>query len=147
MSINKISKISKISKNLANLILIVEIIYIVYILRYFKTTQSFSFYPQSRLIDKFEINIGKYLSHNVYNTTKPEHHICPFGRDGAILMAIYLLIRLYCLSNNYKWSWTLNKVIVLVIFLLAWMNLNAIIYLIPFFIWEIYLSYSGILKP
>ena len=119
------------------LLSILESIYVVYMLRYFKTTQSLIF---NNNINITKLNLFSYLKHNEYNTNTPQHHICQFGRDGSILIAIYLLLRSFYLYRNMKWNWQTNKIIIFIIFLISLINMNAVIYLIPFYITELYIN-------
>ena len=123
------------------LISILEAIYVVYMLRYFKTTQSFIVSDMPNIINT---NMFSYLKHNEYNTNSPEHHICKFGRDASLIIGIYLLIRAYSIHQYKSWNWKINIIIVSIIFLISLINLNAVIYLFPFYVTEIYLISQSI---
>lgn len=125
------------------LISLIEIIYVVYMLRYFKTVYSMSLYEGNIRKLFTNIDIKKYISHNINNTLVPEHHICPFGRDSALIIGLYLLVRVYYLYNNYKWNWKLNKNILMLILVVSLVNMNAVFYLLPFFITEIIIFYNN----
>tara|TARA_B100001248_G_scaffold256018_1_gene236509 strand:- start:921 stop:1052 length:132 start_codon:yes stop_codon:yes gene_type:complete len=38
-----------------------------------------------------------------------------------------------------KWNWQTNKIIIFIIFLISLINMNAVVYLIPFYIAELYI--------
>lgn len=121
------------------LFFILEAIYVIYILRYYKTTHSFIIPENDNIQNLFS---GNYIKHNTYNTDTPEHHICKFGRDVSLIIGLYLFVRVYYIYNNKKWNWTLNKLMVFIIFICSFMNMNAVVYLIPFFIFELYIINS-----
>lgn len=132
--------ISKI--NLYLYISVIEVLYILYILRYFKTNVSFHYGN----IQNYFINLSQYLGinknyfkHPIYYSQEPINHICPFGHQMAIVIAIFLIMRVYLLGIN-KYSKKINYIVLLLIFIGSFMNLNAVIYLIPFFVMELYLN-------
>ena len=112
--------------------LLLEIGYVVYVLRYFKTCYSFDFR---------NLNLTGYLYHLNKTSQKPESHICPFGQDMSLLLAIYLIYRLYLYHTHKKINININKTVLLIVFLLSLLNYNAVVYLIPFFIMELILIY------
>jgi hypothetical protein len=129
-----------------NLILItfIEIIYVIYMLRYFKTKYSLSLYEVGIRNMFTNHSLKNYVSHNINNTSIPDHHICPFGRDASLIIGLYLLLRIYYLKNNNNWNWIINKTIVILILLISLVNINAVIYLLPFYITELIILYNSI---
>jgi hypothetical protein len=105
-----------------NKITIVEAIYVFYMLRYFTTTYNFA-HP---LLD-FSSN---YFKHPIEVIDQPRNLICEFGHDCAIFLSLIVLLRLFNIN-------IINKYILFLIFILSLMNFNALIYLIPFFIYEL----------
>ena len=114
-----------------------------YMLRYFKTTVSFSLY-EGNIRKLFKNNtIRHYVSHNLKDTLIPESHICPLGRDASLIIALYLILRIYYLCNNYEWNWCLNKNMIFLVLVISLVNMNAVIYLLPFYIIEFFIIYSN----
>jgi hypothetical protein len=103
-------------------------IYIVYMLNYFKTTYSFA-HP----LTYFD---NKYLYHPIVNSEHKKNMICKMGNDGAWIIALFLVLRFTLKKNNIK---NCSKVVYLLILILSFLNLNAILYLIPYFILELVL--------
>ena len=123
---NKLTKLS--------LITLVEIVYVVYMLRCFKTRYSFA-HPLVKFNDE-------YLKHPIGKSATAQSTICQFGHDGAIIIALLLLLRLkalYIFNVNRKKVASFNTFCLIIIIILAFMNFNALIYLLPFFVCEIIL--------
>jgi len=116
------------------LITIIEIIYLYYMFHQFRTKYSFN-HPFEYLVNN---NFGNYFQHSVQSSDY-KRKICKFGRDGVIVIILYLIIRYILIKfnliskNNIN---NFNKFVLIIIFLLSWMNLNAVIYFIPFFIFD-----------
>lgn len=110
---------------------ILEAVYVVYMLRYFKTRYSFA-HP----LVKFK---AEFLRHPIGTSPKPVSNICPFGHMGAILIAIAIFIRL-TISINRIFPRNIvkmySRMAVFMIFIFSLMNMNAVLYLTPFFISE-----------
>ncbi len=105
------------------ILIIFEALYILYMLRYFKTKYNFA-HP---LLD-FS---SDYFKHPIEVISEPMNLICNFGHDGAIILSLVILLRLFNIN-------IINKYILFIIFILSLMNFNALIYLLPFFIYEIF---------
>ena len=67
----------------------IEIVYVIYILRFFKTRYSLA-HPMV----KFN---SEYLKHPIGKFDAPQSNICKFGHDGAIIIALLILLRLKAL--------------------------------------------------
>jgi len=76
-------------------------------------------------------DIFDYFKHSVNSNEVSENHICPFGKVAIVILSVFLLYK-----KKYKCS---SIVILLITFLLSFMNMNAMVYLIPYFIVEIYI--------
>jgi hypothetical protein len=101
----------------------------------FKTKYSFN-HPLEYLVND---NLGNYYEHPMGIIDNNKSKICKFGRDGALIIIIYLISRYFILKLNLLSRNILviiNKIILLIIFLLSWMNLNAVIYFLPFIIFD-----------
>ena len=118
------------------LISIIESIYVIYILNYFKTSYSLA-HP----LTYFE---NKILYHPIGTSSKPICNICKLGNYGAFLIAFFILTRYVILqktkNNNTRKSLKLFSIFfVSGVLLLSFLNMNAVVYLIPYFITEYYL--------
>ena len=77
------------------LITLIEIVYVVYMMRCFKTRYSLA-HPLVKFNDE-------YLKHPIGKLDTPQSNICQFGHDGAIIIAILVLLRLKALYLfNFK---------------------------------------------
>ena len=115
-------------------ITLVEIVYVIYMLRCFKTRYSLA-HP----LVKFN---EEYLKHPIGKLDTARSTICQFGHDGAIIIAVLLLLRLkalYIFNVKAKNVASFNAFALIVIMILAFMNFNALVYLLPFFVCEIIL--------
>ena len=96
--------------------------------------------------EKFQLNylnetvserIYSFINHPTSDSSFPESKICIFGKKIIYLLLIYLLIRI-CLPINFLKK--LNPYVLLITFILSLANFNALIYLTPYFIIEIFLN-------
>ena len=118
---------------------IIEIIYVYFMLNFFKTTYSIHHPLEFILINKFPDFLKHPISKYDYS-----NKICPFGHFASNILVIYLIIR-YFVYNNYKIKYILKKiniVILIITAILSLLNMNAFIYLFPYFIVEIFIQLS-----
>ena len=122
------------------LITIIEIIYLFYMFLLFKTTFSihhpYEYYLTNKLPD--------YFKHPVY-TGEYENKICPFGKISIIFLILLILIRFIFINqynNNIQYK-KLNIFVIIITLFLSLMNINALIYIIPF----IFLEFILLTKP
>jgi hypothetical protein len=106
----------------------------------FKTNYSFS----SAVFDKQVQSMGNFFIHN---TNIYENKICGFGRLMAIIAFTLAFIRLCVIYNDYEYSKIsiINKTLIfdIICIILAYiMNLNALIYIIPVVLGELYIIYN-----
>jgi hypothetical protein len=120
-------------KKIVLAISIVQAIYVVYMFQYFKTTYSFE--TSRKLV------LSGIFFHPVEDSHTPISHICPFGHTMAYPIAIYLIGRNFVLQDNQKLKNKINLFINSLILLGSLMNINAVVYLLPFFIAEMLLYY------
>ena len=118
---------------------IIEGIYVIYILRYFKTTQSFAMYERGLISGQLTGKMKQYLTHNIHNTDKPMHHICAFGRDASLLLGIFFFLRAYYIHKKISWNWTRNNIALLLVFMGCFLNINAVVYMLPIVLAELYI--------
>ena len=94
--------------------------------QFFKTTICFNHPLEFYLTN----NLSNYFNHPI-DSIDYESKICDFGKNIIWLLVIYLIYKSYNnISNN------INNFIILITFILSLLNLNAFIYLIPYFISE-----------
>ena len=113
------------------LITFIEIIYLFYMFFLFETSYSFG----SAIFDKQIQNIGTFFIHNTNNY---ENKICIFGKFMAIIAIILALIRCYERRNTFTFNLIFDIICVI---LAALMNLNALVYIIPLILCEIYIMF------
>ena len=123
--------------NLTNTI--IEILYIIYMLGgYFKT--QYSLLHPVLLFNNLK---NDYLNHSgVWKSAEKESKICIFGHWMAILLAVYLILKYILYTKKYinkKYINTINTFVFIVGVILSLMNPNAFLYLLPVFIYELYL--------
>ena len=118
------------------LVSIAEAIYVIYMLNYFRTKYS--------LAHPFTYFENKFLYHPIGKADKPICNICPLGNIGAFSIAFYVIVRWIIVIKSKKD--TKNKGVKLfsifafvLVFIMSLLNFNAVVYLIPYFITEIYL--------
>jgi hypothetical protein len=100
----------------------------------FKTNYSFNY----AIFDKQINSMGSYF---VHDTGRFENKICLFGKFMALIAIILAFIRLS--SNNKASLFYITLIFDLVCLLLASvMNLNALVYIIPIILCEIYIIYN-----
>ena len=123
------------------LISLIEMLYIYYMFHIFETR-----FTINNPWEKFQLNylnetvserIYSFINHPTSDSSFPESKICIFGKKIIYLLLIYLLIRV-CLPINFLKK--LNPCVLLITFILSLANLNALIYLTPYFIIEIFLN-------
>lgn len=126
---------TSLDKNQFLILTLVEAVYVVYIMNFFKTRYS--------LAHPFSYFENKFLYHPIGKSDKPICNICPLGNWGSVAIAIYIILRWIIYTNtdnkNTKTNLRLFSVFTLaLVVLLSFLNFNAVVYLIPYFIVEIY---------
>ena len=115
----------------------IETIYLIYMYFIHKTNFSFN----SAIFDKQVNSMGSFFIHD---TGYYENKICPFGKFMAIIAVILLWIRYYYLINTENYSNIIIKITIIFnltcVILAGLMNLNALVYIIPLIISEIYVN-------
>ena len=113
-----------------NYIKLFESLYIIFMYNFFKTRYSIH-HPFEYLINSQ--NMYQFFSHPIYSG-KYENKICVFGKYVSVLLVLWIVFR-----KKYKIHKKINTVIfstVLIGSLL--MNLNAFIYMLPVFMYELW---------
>lgn len=112
-----------------------EAIYIIYMFNYFKTKFSFEFDRPLLFFYELLKKVGiktKYMTHSMSSTVIPTSHICQFGHFISWIIGIYLILRCFIPKLNKY-----NKLVLFLIFVGSFLNMNALVYLIPFFLIEL----------
>lgn len=128
----------------------VEVVYLVYMFWLFETTVYFH-HPVHFMKQCFEQN--KTFDHGVwtsffkhpYKTGEVKrNYICPFGKRVIIALCVYLIvIRIWYYlvvadQTSAKHVYvTVHSIVLALTFVLSWMNMNAMVYLIPFFMVDV----------
>ena len=104
---------------------ILESLYLVFMFHFFKTSMDFNVLSSPK---------GWLFEHLIGD--KYGLRICPFGRIAIFALIFVLIARHYFeISDNFI------RFALLVSFVLSLMNLNAVVYLIPVWIIELYYLY------
>ena len=117
--------------------------YVFYMLRYFKTKKSFNYGNIHLHIQKL-LNLKKILEHPLNDSLIEINHVCPLGHFVGILLFIFLAFRFpickylkdFYKINSFKYLYKVSLVILILMFIGSFMNLNVVVYLIPYFIIE-----------
>jgi len=110
--------------------------YLLYMFRYFKTTYSvhhpLEYVMRHRLSDFFKHPIG--------TSNEPEYRICPFGRQTVFVLVAFLCVRCYAFYRGWLSPRVIKKCSLVVCIgtaIFSFLNMNAFLYLIPYFILEL----------
>ena len=120
---------------------IIEGLYIIYMFVFFKTTYSLEIgrnFSPLKLIQKY-LTDSSVFHHPIVRSVKYKSQICLFGKYASVVIFIYLILRNYIKILN-----RLNSYVIATIFIFCFMNYNALLYLMPFFLLEIYLTREGL---
>lgn len=123
------------------LISIIEAIYVIYFLRFFKTCMCLD---KGYILQKIGLN-NKYFNHPTYRSHIPISMICPFGHFISIVIVLYLVVR-FMLPITLKNILIINLVVLGMIFIGSFMNINAVVYLLPFIIFDLGLNIFLLVK-
>ena len=112
-------------------------------LRYFKTKKSFNYGNIHLHIQKL-LNLKKILEHPLNDSLIEINHVCPLGHFVGILLFVFLALRFpickylkdFYKINSFKYLYKVSLVILILMFIGSFMNLNVVVYLIPYFIIE-----------
>ena len=79
------------------------------------------------------LDISNIMYHPKVRTAKAQSQICLFGKYGAILIFIFLILR-----NYFYFLKKQNRLVFAIIFIFCFMNYNAMFYMLPIFLIELY---------
>ena len=117
------------------LVSIIEALYVIYMLNFFKTKYSLA-HPLSNFNNE-------YLKHPIGKSDIPISNICEFGHQSSWLLAAFIILRPFFIN---KYTRNLNILGLIIVFSFSLLNMNAVVYLLPVFILEIYLITNNYLK-
>lgn len=117
------------------IITIFEIIYVYYMLNFFKTNYSIH-HPLEYI---FINNLPKFFSHPI-GKYDYSNKICPFGHFASNILVLYLIFRYLAITRTKINLRFINIIILIITVLLSLMNMNAFIYLLPYFFLEAYVQ-------
>ena len=109
---------------------IIESLYLIYMFLFFKTSinfDTFTFRPR--------INVSEDSSFFHSNGNEYGSKICPFGKSIIFLFVAILLLRNYISIPKYIMVAT-----IVIAILMSFINLNALVYILPVIIYEIWLQ-------
>lgn len=109
-------------------------VYLVWMFRHFRTTFTVH-HPLEALMQQ---HVGTYFKHP-YGNTAYGRKICPFGQHVILVLVGFLWVRVYLEatgSASEATVRTLSGVALVGVALCSLMNMNAVLYLIPYFLYE-----------
>ena len=135
-------------QNALRLLSVSEGLYIIYMFCFFKTTYSFelgrwdwgkmssTLKSSTKSSNVFSSFIG-LIHHPTTESNIPESQICIFGKYASIAIFIFFILRHYvdCIKGY-------NIYIILLIFICCFSNYNAVVYMIPIILIELYLYFT-----
>ena len=109
-------------------------VYLVWMFRHFQTAFTVH-HPLEALMQR---HVGDYFKHPYGNTTYGRK-ICPFGQHAILVLVLFLWVRVYLEatgSASEATVRTLSGVALGITALCSLMNMNAVLYLVPYFVYE-----------
>ena len=125
------------------LISLIEGIYIVYMFVFFKTCYSLEIGrwqgdPITNFFkNKFKLDVTKLFDHPTTKTKVPKSQICMFGKYASVLILVHLILRHFVSFLKH-----INLYVFIIIFLFCLLNYNALLYMIPVFLIELFSSFK-----
>lgn len=111
-------------------------LYLFFMFRHFKTHycihHPLEYYFQDRLGDFFK---------HPFHDTGYNNKICPFGHQAILVLIGFLWLRWYLEKKQVmgvSTIKTLSRVFMVIVLITSLLNLNATLYLIPYFVLELY---------
>ena len=107
---------------------IIQGLYIIYILNFFKTKYSLA-HPLSNFS-------SDYFKHPIGVNSTPISNICEFGHQMSWFLGLFVVLRSLFITKFTKY---ISIIVLIITATFSLLNFNAVVYLIPHFIIEIYL--------
>ena len=99
---------------------------------YFKTKINFA--------SKFSLFTNNLFYHPIEPVNEPINMICPIGHCLAYIGVIFIIIRLFFKNSLHKkYLYNFHYPIVFIIILFSLINFNSFVYLVPLFLYEIFI--------
>ena len=98
-------------------------VYVIYMLNFFKIRYSIA-HPYTYFKNPI-------LFHPIKNTKEPRSMICQFGHIGGWFLGAFIILRQFI-----KVPEKFNKLVFFSVLAVSMINLNAVVYLIPYFVYE-----------
>ena len=79
------------------------------------------------------------MFHPIYNTKTKKSMICQFGHDASWFIALFIILRTYIISKKLIPIKIVKKVsnwLMIGVFVVSLVNLNAVVYLLPYYLLE-----------
>jgi hypothetical protein len=135
-------------QNALRLLSVLEGLYVIYMFCFFKTTKTLELgrWDWKEISTSLKSNtksksIFSSLIDLIYHPTTasniPESQICLFGKYASIAILIYFILR-HCIDSLKRY----NIYIILLIFICCFSNYNAVVYMIPIILIELYLYFT-----
>jgi hypothetical protein len=107
----------------------IEAFYVLYMLNYFKTRYSLA-HPLSNFN-------SSYFAHPIGVSSEPVSNICEFGHSASWFLVAFILLRICFIKSKYIRH--LSIFVLVIVASVSMLNFNAVVYLLPYFIYEIHL--------
>ena len=107
---------------------IIQAFYIIYMLNFFKTKYSLA-HPLSNFS-------SDYFNHPIGFSNEPISNICEFGHQSSWILALFVILRTLFIN---KFTKQISLIVLIITAIFSMLNFNAVIYLVPHFIIELYL--------
>ena len=112
---------------------LLEGLYVMYMFICFKTVFSLEINRSGNILR--QIRDMEYLFHPVERSEVPISQICYIGKVGSVFIFLYLILREFVSLPKYT-----NMIVFLIIFVLTLINYNALLYMMPVFMLELYIN-------
>jgi hypothetical protein len=106
--------------------------YLLYMFRHFKTSVSVH-HPLEHAMQR---RLGDFFRHPIDSSAAYEQQICPFGQQAVLLLVAFMCVRAYLHATKRLALPALRKMsaaVMLCAALASLMNMNAVLYLLPYF--------------
>ena len=112
---------------------LLELLYLYYMFIIFKTTFTINHPLETKMINKLNKISDKKIFYHPISSSKYESKICPFGKKVIYLLLLFLIYRIF----NPNLPKKINLWILIITIFMSLLNLNALLYILPYIIIEI----------